>query len=105
MRILPGALMLAVVGPACSYPVETFEVGDGAVTDTSHADAGADVDAGVDATALDAPGTCSDSTPDLCGTVCTNLKTDDKNCGKCGRACQAGERCQVGGGGGSPRCN
>jgi hypothetical protein len=31
--------------------------------------------------------------PDCCGTHCTNVQTDDANCGSCGQICAAGEQC------------
>ena len=71
--------------------LETFEVGDGSANDS--AGDGATADTGGD----DATPASSGATPDLCGMTRTNLKTDTKNCGKCGRACQAGETCQING--------
>ncbi len=37
--------------------------------------------------------TCSGSTPDLCGTTCTNKQTDSNNCGTCGNICSSGQSC------------
>ena len=38
-------------------------------------------------------GPCADT---VCGTSCVNLKTDQDNCGKCGRVCPSGESCVSG---------
>lgn len=40
--------------------------------------------------------TCSGTTPDLCGTACTNKQTDNSNCGTCGNACTTGQVCTNG---------
>ncbi|MFO0650036.1 MAG: hypothetical protein U0326_27695 [Polyangiales bacterium] len=32
----------------------------------------------------------------LCGGACANVQSDDRNCGACGRACPAGNRCTAG---------
>jgi hypothetical protein len=32
----------------------------------------------------------------LCGNVCANLNSDPRNCGGCGKACDAGQRCSAG---------
>jgi hypothetical protein len=42
------------------------------------------------------PSTCSGSTPNLCGTSCTNLQADTNNCGTCGNSCIAGQACSAG---------
>ena len=36
---------------------------------------------------------CSGTTPDACGTGCTNFGTDRSNCGSCGHACPAAQNC------------
>lgn len=40
--------------------------------------------------------TCSGTTPDLCGTACTNKQTDVNNCGACGTVCTTGKVCSSG---------
>jgi hypothetical protein len=60
--------------------------------------------------ATDCPGTgfacknnvcaCSVDVPDICGTgadvACVDKQTDEKNCGECGKACDAGAACAAG---------
>ena len=110
--------MTLVMTCSCSYPVDEFVVVDS--KDAGARDTEVDALASRDSAptpdtrtpaddthpAVDSAPTCGGDTPDLCAGTCTNLKKDRKNCGACGKACQAGETCQAGGGGGAtPECN
>ncbi len=39
---------------------------------------------------------CGATTPDVCGTSCVDLQTNNSNCGTCGHACTSGNTCQAG---------
>ena len=43
-----------------------------------------------------AGGVCCPSGQSSCGGACKNLKTDRRNCGRCGKRCKPGQRCRGG---------
>jgi hypothetical protein len=101
-----GALFLVVaLGLGCSYPVDTFQIGDGSTAKDSATDARVDGGDGGDADdETDGAFECPKANPDLCEGVCTNIKTDNQNCGACGHKCVGTERCSTAGGTTTPRC-
>lgn len=44
----------------------------------------------------DSPDDCTATNPDRCGGSCTNVKSDDNNCGNCGTKCATGQSCKDG---------
>ncbi|MFO0605271.1 MAG: hypothetical protein U0324_18980 [Polyangiales bacterium] len=54
-------------------------------------DAGAGMDAATSSRAVCRA--CPASDPDVCGNACVNLRTDTRNCGRCGTLCAGGEVC------------
>lgn len=96
MRARHLLTVLAGVACGCSFPVDTFEVVDASAKDanTGASDTGPSGDAAL---------TCSGATPDLCDGRCTNIKSDPKNCGRCGKVCQSDQKCQSTGD--TSRCN
>lgn len=39
---------------------------------------------------------CADAEPDMCGDLCTDLQSDELNCGECELACADGQSCREG---------
>ncbi len=97
--------VLAGCGGATQLDPFDFSPGDGG-GDSSADTSGDGADTASD-TKIDAPiDTTSDTPPipdggcvfpdTLCGTTCTSLDSDPKNCGACGKECGAGEFCVLG---------
>ena len=66
----------------------------GGTSDTS--DSGTGNDASVAETAPAETGPTCASPEKMCGALCTNLETDNANCGSCGNACASGKVCASG---------
>ncbi|MBK7396800.1 MAG: hypothetical protein IPJ34_10985 [Myxococcales bacterium] len=74
-----------LVGCGGATELDPFGTVDGGGTDTS-----------TDGTS-DVPFDGSCTFPDVkCGSTCTNLDSDPKNCGACGKSCAVGEFCAIG---------
>ncbi|MGH7296531.1 MAG: hypothetical protein ACRELB_16455, partial [Polyangiaceae bacterium] len=102
-RLWSSVLAAAGAGAAVLYGCSSAPSDDCAThsncaeSDAASSDAGGHVDAIVSSDSGvvgDAPHTeagCPASTPDECGSTCTNTQTDPQNCGVCGKVCPGSE--------------
>ncbi|MFI5300265.1 MAG: hypothetical protein ACHREM_19425, partial [Polyangiales bacterium] len=89
---------LLLVTPACSSTPDGA-TGDASVdgaTNESAADATPPDTSLIDGTPPSDTGTCPSATPLRCGATCVDSSSDHGNCGSCGHACAASERCSAG---------